>query len=293
MGVNYMLAMTTDFHGTSRNTVEIRATLEKIAKAGFSHVHWCHEWTSFYLYSVHEMLQIRKWCDELNLGVKGVHATAGEPNSDLKNYYSANDYNRLAGIELVKNRVDLAYILNAEAIVLHLIMPLQQLEKEERIQENHLLNIYKAFDELEPYCKTRHIRLCIENCRGHPNLICSILDALYERYSADFLGFCFDTGHACIYCKENQLVYAERYNERLYMIHVHDNHGETDEHLIPFEGHVDWEGFTKVLAHSPYSLPILIESQCSKETEDDSTWLEKAFKEGNRITTMVEKCKMA
>ena len=54
-----MLAMTTDFHGESRKSEEIRGALSRIAKAGFSHVHWCHECGGSYLYSIHEMLQIR------------------------------------------------------------------------------------------------------------------------------------------------------------------------------------------------------------------------------------------
>jgi len=234
------------------------------------------------------MLQIRKWCDEFGLGVKGVHATSGEKNSDLKDYVSANEYNRLAGIELVKNRVDLAHILNAEAIVLHLLMPWQEIEKEEGFLEKHLLNVYKTFDELEPYCKTRHIRLCIENCGGAPALVCAVFDALYKRYDSGFLGLCFDTGHACQSCKENLLVYAERYNDRIFMIHIHDNHGEADEHLIPFEGYVDWEGFARVLARSPYSMPILMEP-LNEAGEEDSVWLKKAFEAGNRFTAMVGK----
>jgi hypothetical protein len=52
--------MMPDFHGESRETGAIRAALEKIARAGFSHVHWRHEWTGTYLYSVPEMLQIRE-----------------------------------------------------------------------------------------------------------------------------------------------------------------------------------------------------------------------------------------
>ena len=65
-----MLAMTSDFHGENRKSADIKDTLAKIARAGFTHVHWCHEWTGSYIYSVHEMRQIREWCDEQGLMVK-------------------------------------------------------------------------------------------------------------------------------------------------------------------------------------------------------------------------------
>ena len=284
-----MLAMTSDFHGESRNSTEIRAALARIAQAGFSHVHWCHEWTGAYLYSVYEMLQIKEWCDNFELMVKGVHATSGDKNSDLKNYLSSNIYSRLAGVELIKNRVDLAYILNAGAIVLHFSPPWQQIENEVECKDFLIQRAFKSFDELEPYCKTRNIKLCVET-GGPPELYCKIYDILFERYDRTFLGLCLDTGHDLIHCKENCLEYAGRYNDRLFMVHTDDNHGETDEHLIPFDGGFDWEGFAPLLAKSPYIFPILMEpSMKTYEGEDESEWLKKAFGAGNRFSAMVEK----
>jgi sugar phosphate isomerase/epimerase len=272
-----MLAMTSDFHKESRKREEIKVTLARIARAGFTHVHWCHEWTGYYLYSVHEMLEIREWCDELGLKVKGVHATAGEYNADLKDYTSPNEYSRLAGVELIKNRVDLAHTLNAETIVLHY-----------KLQEQDFRYALRSFDELEPYCKTRRIKICIENTEGPPDFVRGLFDTLYKRYDRDYMGLCFDTGHAFLYCKENCLEYAERYNDRLFMMHIHDNNGKGDDHLLPFAGGFDWEGFAPVLARSPYSFPVLVESQC-KEEGDDTAWLEKAFEAGRRFSAMVEK----
>jgi sugar phosphate isomerase/epimerase len=114
-------------------------------------------------------------------------------------------------------------------------------------------------------------------------------DMLFSRYGSA-MGLCFDTGHALMACKDNCLEYAQRYADRLFMIHIHDNHGTSDEHLIPFEGNFDWEGFAPVLARSPYQFPILIESAC-RETGDDSLWLKKAFEAGCRFSSMVENCR--
>ena len=283
-----MLAMTSDFHGENRNSADIKNTLARIARAGFSHVHWCHEWTGSYLYSVHEMLQIKEWCDELGLLVKGVHATKGENNSDLKDYTSLNDYNRLAGVELIKNRIELAYILRTDCIVLHLDTPWERIAKEPDSLNTVLQPVYSSFDELEPYCKNHKVKICLENGGGPAAINILVYDALYERYNKDFLGLCLDTGHAFLYCKENCLEYAQRYNDRLFMIHIHDNRGESDEHILPFQGGFDWEGFAPILARSPYQFPILMEPSY-KEEGDDSLWLKKAFEAGNRFSAMVEK----
>ncbi|MCL2472048.1 MAG: sugar phosphate isomerase/epimerase [Treponema sp.] len=283
-----MLAMTSDFHGESRKSAEIHGALVRIAKTGFSHVHWCHEWTGSYVYSVYEMLQIREWCGELGLAVKGVHASSGENNADLKHYVSPNEYNRLAGLELIKNRVDLAHLLDAEAIVLHLDLPWQRFEAEKDYRDHFYKNTQKSFDELESYCTSRRIRVCVENGIIPPAHTRYMFDTLFSRYNNDYMGLCFDTGHANIMCGENRLEFAERYNDRLFMIHIHDNKGKEDEHLLPFTGSFDWEGFAPVLARSPYRFPLLVESSY-REAGDDTAWLEKAFLAGSRFTTMTQK----
>jgi sugar phosphate isomerase/epimerase len=291
--------MTSDFHGESRNTGEIRETLAKIARAGFSHVHWCHEWSGTYLYSSAEMLQIREWCGELGLRVKGVHATEGvrrksfDPADgrdlsaeDTKHYVSLNEYNRLAGVELVKNRVDLAHILGAEALVLHLGQPWQAFERDRDYRDAFYRQAFKSLDELEPYCRIRQIRICIENLPEPPEAHgIRQFDALFERYGAEYLGLCFDAGHAAITCKENPLAYAERYRDRLFMVHLHDNQGQHDEHLLPFEGVFPWEAFTRVLARSPYEFPLLLESS-TRQAGDDSAWLDQALQRGSRLHRM-------
>jgi sugar phosphate isomerase/epimerase len=287
-----MLAMTSDFHGESRNTAEIQETLARIAGAGFSHVHWCHEWTGYYLYSTHEMLQIRSWCDALDLKVKGVHATCGMGTYDegaVKNYASPLEYNRLAGVELVRNRVDLAHTLDAGAIVLHFPLPWRRFEEEPEFREAFYRQALRSFDELEAYCTTRRIRVCVENDNAcPPPHTRSMYDTLFDRYGGDYLGLCFDTGHANMTCEENVLEYAERYRDRLFMIHLHDNHGRTDEHLLPFEGGFDWEGFAPLLAHSVYEFPLLMEPSL-KSAENETAWLKKAYEAGARFYGMVLK----
>jgi len=284
-----MLAMTSDFHGEGRTGAQIRNSLEHIARAGFSHVHWCHEWTGSYQYSVYEMLQIKKWCAETGLKVKGVHASAGEKNSDLKDYVSRDVFSRLAGVDLIKNRIDLAHCLDAESIALHFNLPWKRFENEKGFRDEFYRHALKSFDELEGYCRTRRIKICIENDGAFPpSHSIFMFETLFNRYDGGYMGLCFDTGHANMACKSNCLEYAQRFNDRLFLIHIHDNQGENDEHLIPFSGSFGWEGFAPVLARSPYDLPILMEPSL-REAGDDADWLKKAYEAGNRFSIMTEK----
>ena len=67
------------------------------------------------------------------------------------------------------------------------------------------------------------------------------LQPLLDRIQADggtALGFGSDAR------KEEEVVALveaiETVSEHLVTTHVHDNHGRTDDHLVPFEGSIDW-----------------------------------------------------
>jgi sugar phosphate isomerase/epimerase len=44
-------------------------------------------------------------------------------------------------------------------------------------------------------------------------------------------------------------------------VHLHDNHGDKDEHLAPYAGTIDWPAAVKVLKTTPAAekLPIVLE----------------------------------
>ena len=47
--------------------------------------------------------------------------------------------------------------------------------------------------------------------------------------------------------------------DRLWSLHVHDNHGEADEHLIPGLGTIQWPPVLKALERINYAGPFMME----------------------------------
>ncbi len=76
--------------------------------------------------------------------------------------------------------------------------------------------------------------LCLENVyEREPD----ILQQLFEELPATpHFGFCFDTGHCNAFAKTDPLLWLETLGPYLAEVHLHDNHGETDEHLPVGEG---------------------------------------------------------
>jgi sugar phosphate isomerase/epimerase len=71
------------------------------------------------------------------------------------------------------------------------------------------------------------------------------------------VGICLDFGHAHM---EGDLIDAiETVSEHLVTTHVHDNGGRTDDHLIPFEGAIDWPAALTAVQKVGYDGPLLFE----------------------------------
>lgn len=289
------LAIATDFAGESTELEQIRGTLEKIAEAGFTHIHWCHEWDGDYIYSRYEMQQIREWMDQFGLKSKALHATKGS-GRDVnirrehyrKDYTSDWEYNRKAGVELIKNRVDLAVCLGASEIVLHLYVPHFTIRENPEVKENFYDCVCRSMDELMPYCLQKGVRICLENLFDMPGEdVMEVWDRLFARYPAEFLGLCFDSGHANMLWGNQMVDIIRKYGERLYAIHLHDNNGAADFHMIPGNGRIDWESVMGALAESAYEGPLVLE--ISSYERDTDVFLRKAYEAGCRLDELYRK----
>ena len=84
-----------------------------------------------------------------------------------------------------------------------------------------------------------------------------IARALVERISEGTVGICLDFGHAQI---DGDVVEAvETVSEHLIATHVHDNRGRTDDHLVPFEGTIDWPAALTAVRKVGYEGALMFE----------------------------------
>ncbi len=95
------------------------------------------------------------------------------------------------------------------------------------------------------YAKEHGIKICVENMASYKEApdnhlygSCALnISALAEKLGC---GICWDTGHANIsgYKQSEQM---EILKGKIDVLHIHDNNGVKDEHLLPFDGNIDWQ----------------------------------------------------
>jgi len=69
----------------------------------------------------------------------------------------------------------------------------------------------------------------------------------------------------------------EMMRDRVITTHVHDNHGEKDEHLLPFEGGIGWDGALAAMATASNPLPIVLELKEQNQGQPSLNQVRAAF----------------
>ena len=258
-------SVTTDY---AIETGDLYPYLVKIAESGFTSIHWCQHWNTDFLYSRYEIDEVARWLKELNLKLLNLHGSSGRE----KNWISAKEYERLAGVELVKNRIDMTASLGGDVVIMH--VP----------DDPNCPALRKSLDELQPFTRERGIRIAVENLIGNFATVRAIL----AEYDSQYIGFCYDSGHGNI--TGDGLEQLGEIKDRLIALHLHDNDGISDEHKLPFSGTVDWKRLGGLIAESVYDKPLNFEILIRNTgIEDEKVFLRQAFEDAQRLWRMINK----
>ena len=274
-----MLSMTSDY---AADTGSPEPYLKGIADAGFSHVHWCHQWSTDFLYSAPEIEQIQKWLQEFGLELLDLHASGGQE----KNWWSSREYERLAGVELVRNRIEMTAALSADVAILHVPEsdPAGADLPTWRRQAGLPDPVRRSLDELAPFAADRNVQVAFENTARRSDW--ETIGRILSQYG-DAVGLCYDSGHGNI--DGHGLGELESLRDRLISVHLHDNDGSADQHSLPFTGTIDWAGLTRIIAQSSYAKCVNLETTMRNAgIEDERAFLRRAFEAGCELSRMIE-----
>jgi|SRR5580704_477086 sugar phosphate isomerase/epimerase len=118
-----------------------------------------------------------------------------------------------------------------------------------------------AFSSLEHLCifaKQRGVTIALENTPDEVGAPAALARFIKQTHLHD-LRICFDTGHAHMDGDGALETGFDGVRDLVGLAHVHDNHGEKDEHLLPYEGGIDWDAALGLLAGTAEPLPLVLE----------------------------------
>jgi sugar phosphate isomerase/epimerase len=175
---------------------------------------------------------------------------------------------RIEAMDELKRVIDVAEDLPYSRLILHMGGPRETADPRKRDA---------AFSSLEHLVLHAHhvgVTIAVENTTsemGDP----AYLRAFVDETRLTGLRFNFDIGHAYLADgPENERIEKgfAPLRELVVSAHIHDNHGEKDEHLPPFDGSIGWESAVKILKSAPQpDLPLTLELKERTGPETPST----------------------
>ncbi len=126
---------------------------------------------------------------------------------------------------------DYLSLVSENCIPIAVLHPHHYFDNRDSCLKNAIESLEKILDDLPS-----NVRLVVENLpTADGSLICS---SILDRFPDKLLGFCYDSSHENMSGPPFHLL--KNYYSRLTTTHLSDNHGASDEHLIPGEGSINW-----------------------------------------------------
>ena len=139
------------------------------------------------------------------------------------------------------------------------------------MSDHGIINIEKVLNACELY----DITLCLENLRR-----LDYLSYVFNKLDSKHLKFCFDSGHANVMTKNIDNFPWGEFGDKLFYLHLNDNNGAKDQHLIPFNGNINWYDLMKTIFAFNNNIGLTLEVRSSEEIRNafsENQYLELCF----------------
>jgi sugar phosphate isomerase/epimerase len=236
-----------------------REHLLDVAAHGFERIELFATRTHFDYHNPAAVADLQQWLAEAGLELHGVHAPIGESFSGGRwgpplTIASADAETRARAMAEAERALHIARRVAFPVFVVHLGLPRTQ---QPSATDNSRDAARRSLDELQRIADPLGVRLALElipNELSQPGSIVHFIETVLESRE---IGVCLDFGHAHM---DGDLVDAiETVSEHLATTHVHDNRGRTDDHLVPFEGTIDWPAALTAIQKVGYEGTLLLE----------------------------------
>ncbi|MFC1539466.1 sugar phosphate isomerase/epimerase family protein [Candidatus Latescibacterota bacterium] len=201
------------------------------------------------------------YCNDLDEQIDGLKGLLNKHGMKVCNFIPAqfrypsvlcseNEVVRKDSVEYIKKGIDNAEKIGSPSVSLCAGMVLF-----DKDTDNGRKQLVKSFKELEKYIRDKNITLLIEPAHKYEsNLIITVDDCLrmLDELVSDKFGILLDTGH-CNINGENFEEIIPKCKGLPFHIHLDDNNGDYDSHLIPGKGNVDYKALVRALKEINYS----------------------------------------
>jgi sugar phosphate isomerase/epimerase len=243
-----------------------RDHLLEIAAHGFETVEVFATRTHVDYHNPSVVADLQQWLAEAGLELYSVHAPIsddfGGRSGDFISIASADAKARAQAMAEVERALQMARRIPVKVLVVHLGWP----RAHARFGGSNRDAARRSIEELFLIAEPLGVRIAAEVIPNDLSRPGSLVHLIAEDLESAEIGICLDFGHAHM---EGDLVDAiEVASGHLSAVHVHDNRGRADDHLLPFEGTIDWPAALTAVQKVGYDGPMIFEIAGRGTTRD-------------------------
>jgi sugar phosphate isomerase/epimerase len=233
--------------------------LQDIAAHGFETVELFATRWHFDYHNPANVADLQQWLARAGLELNSIHAPMTESLDDGQSgralsIASADADLRAHALDEVTRALHVARSIPVRTLVVHLGVPrAQQSHPGEHTREA----ARRSVEELVNAARPLGVQIALEVIPNELSRAGTLVHFIEEVLETGDVGICLDFGHAHL---EGDLVEAiETVSGNLIATHLHDNRLRRDDHLVPFDGTIDWAAALTALQKVGYEGVLLFE----------------------------------
>jgi sugar phosphate isomerase/epimerase len=244
-----------------------RDALAAIADHGFEAIELFATRSHFDYRSEAAIDSLAGWLEKTGLRLHSVHAPIVEAlrNGQWIGTFSnaaTDETRRRAAVAETEAALAIARRVRFDYLVVHLGVP----DTNAGAADNSAGAARRSVEQIAALAAPLGVRVALELI---PNVLSTApaLSTFIEDSLEDFdIGACLDYGHGHLGGDLGDAI--ETLSGHVWTTHVHDNHGQQDEHLLPFAGTIDWDAAMMTTQKVGYDGILMFEVAGSGDTRD-------------------------
>ncbi len=242
-------------------SIPIESQIPLIAKAGFTHISLGNNRSHFDYLSKDARQRLTELLSRYSLKIDTIHGPDAD-NASIGEFVGIAE----ASVEL-----------KASVVVLHG----SSFDFSEDELDFRFMELKKVCREIGVISQNTGITFALENLMPGPAT--ELVRMTLLEINSKYIGFCYDSSHDQIE-GPHSFELLQELKRKLVAVHLSDRVKEFVDHVIPWEGFIDWDELCRILKGSNVKFPLLLEVMTMHSTEKDPVkFLNLAYERGCRL----------
>ncbi|MGD9904487.1 MAG: sugar phosphate isomerase/epimerase family protein [Vicinamibacterales bacterium] len=203
--------------------------------------------------------RLAEWLDDTRLQLAAVHAPialagGGGGFTDICSIASTRPGVRAQAVDEIRQTLEISRVLPFRQLVVHLGVP----DAHAPAGDNDLGAARQSLERIVPMAVGCGVDVALEVMANRLSTPDALVECIEDVLESPDVGICLDVGHARLLGDPVDAI--ETASGHIVAAHVHDTRGARDEHLVPYDGSIDWArallAFQKVGYLGPWTFEL-------------------------------------